>query len=296
MQYLNFKKAFEKPTSEDNSKIYQYIVAGQVYQSTRKIEQLEHLYQKPLLVNKVFDVSNLKIPANNQQVIYDDKVWIGETYYSARVLYNPQSTYFFKIDSQQYTVNNKEITIISPDIDPIILLGPILITNLAQNKIFCLHASAFIVKNKAFVLMGDSGTGKSTIANVIHNLQQCERLADDILPVKIDESSVVLLPQFPQLKLSQKCQYNGNNIVKETIFLFAKKSKTNTRIKPIDNFSAIKKLIKHSVATKLFAKRELQNHLEFCHNACSQAKSFDVEYQHSDKGLNKLIEGLNETF
>lgn len=295
MHYLTFHTVTEEPVPDIKTDIYQYyLLAGKVFQSQRKIAQLEHLNLKKKVTSKLVSNPLLEISSNKKHIIYNNNVLIGDNSFQTQVHHSEKSTYSFKFDLQKYIVKKNEIIIISPYIDPTILLGPVLITNLALNRIFCLHASAFILNNKAFVLMGESGTGKSTIAKFIGAQKQSKRLADDMLPIRIKDNNITLLPNFPQLKLAQNNQYIDDEVTKETIFLFTKKSKENTSIKPIENFSAIKKLIKHSVATKLFAKKELQNHLEFCHKACLKAKNFDVLYQHSEKGLLKLIEQLNE--
>lgn len=293
MRHLNFKSVIELKKHHRKNNICYYKIADQVYQSTKPIEWLEYLGNQTFIVEKSLKKLNFSLD-NKLQTIYDDEVLIGERKYSTKVSLSSESTYYFQFDSQKYSVNKDEVSIVSPILDATILMGPVLITNLAINKVFCLHASAFLLKGKAFVLMGDSGTGKSTIAKIMGQQDQCTRVADDILPVTIKDNSVTLLPNFPQLKLPQNCQYSGNKITKETIFLFTKKSIKNTKIQPIGNFLATKKLIKHSVATKLFAKKELQNHFEFCHEACMKTKNFEVLYQHSEKGLSQLIEQLNE--
>jgi len=142
--------------------------------------------------------------------------------------------------------------------------------------------------------MGDSGTGKSTIARYMNEMSGCERIADDILPMKIVDNQLTVLPNFPQLKLSPDEQYQGDSIVKETILLFAEKSNEETQLKSIENFESLKKVVSHSVATKLFAKDELQNHLSFCHKASALTTSYHIKYQHSEGSLEKFFKLLNE--
>lgn len=69
--------------------------------------------------------------------------------------------------------------------------------------------------------MADSGTGKSTIARHIQLNQIGQRIADDIVPIKIAGDKVTLLPNFPQLKLPQEEQFKGENISQNTVLLFA---------------------------------------------------------------------------
>jgi len=174
-----------------------------------------------------------------------------------------------------------------------LLTGPVLMLNLALNNIFCLHASAFILNEKIFVLMGDSGTGKSTIARYIQENNLGMRVADDILPMKITDDKLEILPNFPQLKLSCKQQYQGEKIYKDVVFLFAQKSERATSLKKTDVFSSLKKIIRHSVATKLFTEKELQNHLIFCHQASHIAQAYMLNYQHHKDALPFLLRLLH---
>ena len=142
--------------------------------------------------------------------------------------------------------------------------------------------------------MGDSGTGKSTIAKFMNKQLDSQRLADDILPLKIVDGNLTALPNFPQLKLSNNEQYVGDNIIRKTILLFTKKTNDETKLTSIGAFDAVKSLIKHSVATKLFARMELQNHLFFCHQVSSKVENYRLNYQHSADSLNQLYNLLNE--
>ena len=58
--------------------------------------------------------------------------------------------------------------------------------------------------------------------------------------------------------------------------------------------TALKRLIGHSVASRLFDKELLQNHLSFCNKMIASTKVIDLEYEHSQQGLETLIELINE--
>ena len=149
-------------------------------------------------------------------------------------------------------------------------------------------------KGEIIVIIGPSGTGKSTLARYIQENQLGERLADDMLPIKIINKKITLLPHFPQLKLNQDQQYNGSDICQKTVLIFAKKSETKSNLSRVENFTSIKNLIKHSVATKLFSENELRNHLKFCHDISEKTQAYQLNYQHSEKSLNELHGLLNE--
>jgi ABC-type oligopeptide transport system ATPase subunit len=198
------------------------------------------------------------------------------------------------VDGDTYYIDKKSIKADLVNLDITVLMGPVFILHLAKNRVFCLHASAFIINQTCFILMADSGTGKSTIARYIQQMNIGQRVADDIVPIKINNEKIRLLPNFPQLKLTQEQQYKGEEICQNTVMIFAQKSKSKTSLNRINTFNSIKKLIKHSVATKLFSAKELHNHLLFCHKASEQTKSYQLDYQHSKNSLHELGDLLNE--
>lgn len=280
---------FESPSKTINH----YKIADTVYQTCVGFDELSSIYHKQLVTKPLKNIqATAFLDINNNT--YHDIAHIGEKEYHLNVDIMSDGSYQLQSDDEKYSVNKNTLNVLQTDIDKEILLGPVLILNLALNNVFCLHSSAFILNDKVFIFMGDSGTGKSTVANYMNDQDNCLRLSDDILPLKISNNSLMLLPHFPQLKLPRNQQYQGKDIVKETILLFAKKSKSKTDIEPIDRFSANKKLIQHSVATKLFARKELKNHMSFCHETCSLTRSFQLNYQHSPNSLEKLFTLLNE--
>jgi hypothetical protein len=118
------------------------------------------------------------------------------------------------------------------------------------------------------------------------------RLADDIMPVKIVDNQFQALANFPQLKLSQTQQHKSNKIKQPVILLFAQKSE-NTSIKALNGLIAIKKLINHTIAAKLFNNNDLKKHMDFCYHTSKQNQCYQINYQHSPDGLSKLHQQLN---
>jgi len=112
--------------------------------------------------------------------------------------------------------------------------------------------------------------------------------------LKIINDSLTLMPSFPQLKLRQEQQYKGKDICQKTILLFAKKSNDETSLSKIDGFNGMKKLIEHSVASKLFAQKELDSHLKFCHKTSELSTAYYLKYQHSEKSLQQLYQVLSD--
>ncbi len=77
-----------------------------------------------------------------------------------------------------------------------VLLGPMLALALAQRGVFLLHAGGCDIGGAAFLFLGESGVGKSTLAAQLG----FPRLADD--QAAIDAVTGELLPDFPQPKLA----------------------------------------------------------------------------------------------
>lgn len=285
MRYLNFSKT-------DSQDQYTYHIADSEYQLNRKINVLQDCCNNNSFAE--FQASTIFQKYSVLNNLFKGCSYIGENSYDLCVDSFKPTGYLLQTNNQSFQINKSFIQCKSYTVDDALLLGPVLILNLAMNKVFCLHASAFLLKGKVFILMGNSGTGKSTIARFMNNHAKVQRIADDMLPLKIVDGNLTVLPNFPQLKLATNEQYNGDAIVTETILLFAQKSKNETELTSIDSFDAIKSLIRHSVATKLFAKGELQNHLSFCHQASSKVKSYRLNYQHSKNSLDQLYNLLNE--
>lgn len=277
---------------------YSYKLADSVYRSDTKIKELEHLSQA-LCASAEKEHSNgfSKISASEASLLYDEETQIGVKNYHLSVKYN-SGIYHLLADNQSYYISTTDIVSGQNLLDITILSGPVLALNLALNNVFCLHASAFMIKKTLFVFMANSGTGKSTIARYIGNKENCRRIADDILPVRINNNitgtQVEILPCFPQLKLQSDQQYSGCNISGRIILLFAQKSDTETMLEETDSFNGIKQLIKHSVATRLYSSAELQNHLQFCHQLANQLKAYSVSYQHNAESPHQLFGLLNE--
>ena len=81
------------------------------------------------------------------------------------------------------------------------ILGPALCLLLEQRGLLVLHASCINVDGYAVAFLGGSGWGKSTLATAFHR-QGYDVLTDDVMPVKIAAGQAVVLPSYPQFKVS----------------------------------------------------------------------------------------------
>jgi hypothetical protein len=83
----------------------------------------------------------------------------------------------------------------------VILTGPILGLLLHQRGVLVLHASTVVVRGSAVAFLGGVGAGKSTTAAAFEAAGHSV-LSDDLLALQPADGSVLVLPGFPQLKLS----------------------------------------------------------------------------------------------
>ena len=277
----------------NSGKINNYKIADCIYQSGIEIQELEHSIQALSFAENQTS-NNLAFNTIESSLVYEDNnTSIGENFYNIQVNYT-QNKYQLTVNQSIYFIDQNSISLQNHEIDKTILLGPALCLNLAMNNVFCLHSSAFKIKETTFVLMAESGTGKSTIARYFHQQKNSCRIADDILPLKVVKGEVILFPQFPQLKLSNDEQYHGENLTGRIVLLFANKNSESVSLTKLQTFDAAKNLIKHTVASRLFSQQELANHLDFCHKVASDLPAFQLTYPHQENSLKQLLELLNE--
>jgi hypothetical protein len=157
----------------------------------------------------------------------------------------------------------------APDADPAFLaealLGPALVLALALKGTWCLHASAIAVENRVIVFLGVSGAGKSTLAAYLSVKPGVRRVADDILPVAVQDGRSYAFPHFPQLKLAIH-QQPGLSLPEKlplaVIYLLDEKPAPSVEAIGPGNSALL--LAGHSVAARLFDRQLLSRHFDFC--------------------------------
>ena len=80
------------------------------------------------------------------------------------------------------------------------LLGTAMPLWLERKGIVTFHCAAVETGGKAFVLLADSGEGKSTMAAYLLK-KNCRLLADDVTAVEVESGTPMIRPAFPQMKL-----------------------------------------------------------------------------------------------
>lgn len=171
------------------------------------------------------------------------------------------------------------------------VLGPGLALALALLGRFSLHASCVRIDGRTTVFLGESGSGKSTVA-ALAGCHEADRLADDVLPVTVSPGgAVTLLPRFPQLKLAGSDQWlAAEELPCDRLVSLRRSSGSNeasfTKLTARD---AVLRLCESSVASRLFSTELRRREFETWARAAG-ANSL-VEWQVPDG-----VENLDEIY
>lgn len=229
-------------------------------------------------------------------LLHQSQSQIADKLYKLQLFKLSEASYLLKANDEQFQITKNHIVCSHNKPDVSLLLGPALIFNLALNSVFCFHASAFTYKNRLFMVLANSGVGKSTIARFMSQQNKATRVADDIVALSLVSQSFKVFPRFPQLKLNLEHQPLRQEIQQTPTLLFAEKSSQSSSLKPMSSILALKKLISHSVASRLFDKEQLAIHTGFCQKLSQKASSYQLMYQQNTKGLEAFKEQIDELF
>lgn len=155
------------------------------------------------------------------------------------------------------------------------ILGPALALALALDGVWCLHASAVFLAGRTVAFLGESGTGKSTLAGWLSREggEDAVRVADDILPIEAGENGLDSLPHFPQLKLPAEAQPAltvPERLPLDVVYVLGRPATgEKVNIRPLEGQAAALKLVRHTAASRLFAPDLLVKHLDFCLHAAA---------------------------
>lgn len=137
------------------------------------------------------------------------------------------------------------------------VLGPGLALALALLGVFSLHASAVVIRGRPLLIVGESGSGKSTAAARAGALAGAERVADDVVPVRVSRNggAVTALPRFPQLKLSDSQQWRGASELTgcRVVSLRRDVSTGEPRFTELSPRDGLLRLLEGSVASRVFS-------------------------------------------
>jgi hypothetical protein len=147
------------------------------------------------------------------------------------------------------------------------VLGPCLVLALALRGIWCLHASAAGARGWAVALAGESGHGKSTLAAALATAGSgWRRIADDLLPVKLERGAARVLPRYPQpgaVALSQALAGERQTLSLAAVYLL-EPGASAVEVHELTKRRAAEALVRQTMAARLFDAELQARHLEFC--------------------------------
>mgnify|MGYP000848922961 FL=1 len=158
---------------------------------------------------------------------------------------------------------DRRVVVVDADVPsaarPEVMLGPGLLLLLAMDGVLALHASAIAHGGRTILFCGVSGSGKSSIARLAAACG-AETLVDDIAPCRIAPTPQ-LLPRFPQLKWAQPLSGADRAIGIDQI-VFVERGTAALGVQPLSAAETRLRLIRHSVAARLFPRALLRWHLD----------------------------------
>lgn len=145
------------------------------------------------------------------------------------------------------------------------VLGPGLAVALALLGCFSLHAGAVMVAGSTLVIMGKSGSGKSTMSAFASERSGCRRVADDVVPVRVSpRGEMTVVPRFPQLKLVSTAQWTGESaLICRTLLCLTRDS--GARVPEFSELSTrdgVLRLLESTVASRLFSMELRERELD----------------------------------
>lgn len=93
-----------------------------------------------------------------------------------------------------------------------------------QRSEISIHCSALSYNNKAVLVAGNSGSGKSTITTALLD-RGCKLMADDMAVIKTESSSTIAYPAFPYQKLCRDAAIDNGYNLDELIYIDEDKDK-----------------------------------------------------------------------
>jgi hypothetical protein len=187
----------------------------------------------------------------------------------------------------------------SPDRDSVVetMLGPGLVLALAIKGTWSWHAAAILAGRQAVIFLGESGSGKSTLAAYLGRAEQdaWQRLADDVLPLRLAGAGPRVLPHFPQLKvppLEQPGPAQPETLPLGAIYVLAESEAAEPQIAALAMQEATLALVRHTVAARLFDQELLADHLAFCARLAASVPVRRLRYQRSFDSLPRVGQAI----
>jgi hypothetical protein len=170
------------------------------------------------------------------------------------------------------------------------LMGPALALLLAYRNRFVMHGSAIETASRAWLLLGDSGAGKSTIAAAHGQRDGSRRLADDQVALQLTAEGPVVPGPLPQPRLPHEFLRHPSLPVAGIFRLDPRGGAP--RIVPIPAAEQALTLARHTVAIRLFPARLLRRHLAWSATIAEQDRIRSLSYAREPANLPEMLDLL----
>lgn len=181
-----------------------YEISGIVLDSNIEIPQLKSSLS--IKIDVVFSLKQNEISDREQFKPFrniplsDGSVWLSIGKFRSSYLLHYPYTGDFIISKDKYSIICHPDNNISTNTIRYILLNHVIPLYLSSLGEFVLHCSAVCLRGKAIIFMGESTSGKSTLASLFcregHDL-----ITDDFLVVKSNGRNLYAIPSYPALRL-----------------------------------------------------------------------------------------------
>jgi len=243
-------------------------------------------------------------PALPGDLVCQTTGWVGGASRSVKVYAHESGTRLeiegagaFMISKADQTIGKVNAASELTRLDYEIVAGCVLTLALAMRGVWSLHASAALIKDCLVVILGETGQGKSTLAEYLDEAGLA-RIADDVLPVKNSAGGLMAFPRYPQLKIDNDAQPWLNQPeslpVKAVCVLLPVDGQIPAAITQLAAGETATALLAHTAGTRLFDADLLKQHLAFCTETAAQVAGFRLTYPHSKTALPAIKKLLEE--
>jgi hypothetical protein len=204
---------------------YYYRIYGLNIRSEVKLEEAYEIEEQSYTV----DIRYGAVPKHILEYRYSDK---------ARCLISTEYKWFRYDNIGEFYIEKGSLIIItSNDISDekiirSIILGPCFGTILYQRKILTIHGSAMVWKDKAVIISGQSGAGKSTISTALRK-QGWQFLADDTVAVTYEDGYLYANPAYPLQKLCLDTAVEFGYDIEQLILINEERQKYAVNVKDV---------------------------------------------------------------
>ena len=282
-----------------------YFIAGEHVYSQQPIALLEEFKVDFQQLENVVDISDSNLVENSFDIDLSTLIFQGEGSFSGGMkqvaVWERNGIQLLRIGEHNFSLTNlvtNHVQLLnqyqSDQLESAeILLGPPLLTLLAKQSIFCLHAGAIATEHGTVVFIGESGRGKSTLSQSTAT-RSWSRLGDDIMPVCLDDENVLIIPRFPQLKRKQ--QYL-DEVKKPLIAIFRLMESTGNKqieCKLIQGSEALITLSRHTAASLVFNGTLLAENMIFNQKVLSRTPVYNLSYPRDMDYLDNVRHAVNK--